>query len=1116
MVEDLRIYLLGEFRLYRKGVLVASKDWYTRQARQLFKLLLTEQGRTVTVEKLTDLLWPEYSETAHKTLRSAVNALRSVLEPERKPHTPSRFVLSGQAGYRLVLPEEVNCWIDAVDFEKKLDQALAQDNNPQSRALLASALQLYVGDYLSEDQTDSWAVPERERLRERYFNGVGRLGDWLYSAALYAEAVAVCRKALNLDACREPLYRIMMECQAAQGDTVAALQTFERCRQLLDEQLGADPSPQTLELHSAILKGEFKPKSSQKYLTVETSLADSNQTAFVGRQAEIEVLLRQLARSKENITNTVAVVGEAGVGKSFLVQQFLRQMQNQNNLILSTSCQAIEQGVSFAPLISALTAWLRVVTPDELDQLPRSILAQIAPLLPQLSLRVPSLPIPSAVNSEQAYSRLVTGIVDLFAALTRHNRPLILGWDDVQWADESTLLVINRLARLENLPILLLVSYRAEDLSENKPLGTMLRYLGRDNRFTTISLERFNSEEVAQYLRLQKANPPLSAEELYRTTQGNALFLAEAVRVLLENYPDESVPFLQSQQIRDIILARVNRLPQLAVSLLETAAIIGRPFTLDLLRPNLSNEEFSALEILLERRFLVEFKNTNDREVRLTFSHEMVKQVVYAACSPLKLQHWHRQVAENMVARYAEATYQHAAEIAAHYRLSGVRYEPQVLRYEVEAGDYARRSFSYRQALSHYNSALAVLPQLSVQDRQNYQSWIGKAYQGGGLACEALLDWEGVKENYRRLSDWAISVKDWDLATTSARRVAIVRGLMGQLAEAAELNQSSPNSANAPVADMIQRWTSLQMSNATPPLPALQEIEELPPFCLQNPPDGKAWHEIVERLGASQAALMLFQYGWALLLQGLTGDAEDCLNAALNAAEETNQAACWVLSAMLMSRIYYIYGDGEEGNRWFERCIEFGKKAPEADWALTWPRLSQAFQLISFGRLIRAEDILRTMESQLAERDDFLSYRYAVQIGWGLLELARGNLDKAEALLETALSNQAGVYIEAYIGAEVALARIAHQRGQTSEAFARFRRMLVFSGQRGLLQFYCSIALDLARLCLDSELEPFRYHQVLELLEKVEALSANSNHRLTNEACRNFLAQLRAKTPVVV
>ncbi|HEY1351364.1 MAG TPA: BTAD domain-containing putative transcriptional regulator [Ktedonobacteraceae bacterium] len=255
--ERLHIYLFGSFRLLRNEAEIAAKDWHTRQARQLFKVLLQEKTRLVSSRRLIALLWPENVEHAHKALRSAVSALRDVLEPTREPWLSSSFVPRGRGGYALVFPPVCRTWIDTVEFERLLDQGLQGVNTRENRALLEQALQLYTDDYLAEDAEALWVLAERARLRERYFAGVTRLMQWQSERAHYHEAIAAGHCALRLDVCREPLYRLIMQYQARAGDTASALQTFELCRLVLADALGADPSAQTLGLHMAILDGTF-------------------------------------------------------------------------------------------------------------------------------------------------------------------------------------------------------------------------------------------------------------------------------------------------------------------------------------------------------------------------------------------------------------------------------------------------------------------------------------------------------------------------------------------------------------------------------------------------------------------------------------------------------------------------------------------------------------------------------------------------------------------------------------------------------------------------------------------------------------------------------------------
>src|SRR5579885_712194 len=397
MAENLRIYLLGEFRLYRDGALITHKDWHTRQARQLFKLLLTERGRTVSMRKLTYLLWSDYADSAYKTLRSAVSALRSVLEPERDPQTPSRFVPRGHAGYTLIFPADSAVWIDVVEFERQLDQVLTapQANSKERRKLLERALQLYTGDYLAQDEDASWARAERVRLRERYFTGVTALAEWQYEAGLYQDAIELCRQALKFDGCRELLYRLMMQSQAQLGDSGGALQTFEQCRQLLDEHLGADPSPQTLQLHTAILRGEFQARAPHPlHLLPAYRSPACVEHPFVGRKAELDQFMRQLDEVQTQPAQharTIALVGEAGIGKSFLLRLFLHHASAGHVHIMTANCQAIEQHVAFAPLVSMVSAWLLEASEEQLQTLPLPALSPVATLIPELVRRLPDI-----------------------------------------------------------------------------------------------------------------------------------------------------------------------------------------------------------------------------------------------------------------------------------------------------------------------------------------------------------------------------------------------------------------------------------------------------------------------------------------------------------------------------------------------------------------------------------------------------------------------------------------------------------------------------------------------------------------------------------------------------
>jgi len=404
--------------------------------------------------------------------------------------------------------------------------------------------------------------------------------------------------------------------------------------------------------------------------------------------------------------HVVALLGEMGAGKSFLLHNIQCYAQRLQLTTLPTTCQEIEQGVAFAPLVAMIKAWLGDLRNEEVSLFPRPILATLAHLLPELLTRVPSLAPTPFLCVEHLHNALITTFVNLITTLcTRHS--LLITIDDLQWIDEASLVVLHRLAQPEmtkgdagqHCSLLVMLTYRPEDVLENMPLHTTLLSLGRNTSFSALRLPRFRFDEVEQYVHIHDSAHALSAEQLYQVTQGNALFLTEAIRMLLDKQEQYVLTqklhknnhiinaLLHSQRIRDVVLARLARLPQQAEELLECAAVIGRPFPPTLLCSCLSTEEYKALDILLARHFLLE-TDGDDHDVYLTFAHEVVAQTVYAHYSAIKRAHLHRYIAEQLAHYYPNPTYAHAIEIASHYRRAGPQYQTQALHYEVQVENH--------------------------------------------------------------------------------------------------------------------------------------------------------------------------------------------------------------------------------------------------------------------------------------------------------------------------------------------------------------------------------------------------------------------------------------------
>ena len=421
----LRIYTFGTLQVVRDDYTVTESDWHTRQARQLLKILITERPQPVSTDRLIDLLWPDSApNAAATTLRSAINALRNVLEPERRSRAPSKYIITQTPGY--AFHHHVDIWLDVEYFATLLGRSEV-DADPANRIhLLNAAINLYQDDYLTSDPYVDWAQNERERLRERYFTALLTVAELYATAGNHTSAIAACRRIITRDPVRESAYQALMRYQAESGDSASALLTYERCRALLAEELGADPSPLTQAWHQQILNGEIgphqiRPVTQQSTITdqprailtspeMETAVSNvgklvlpvqqlnllrdrlSNDTAadeqgearFVGRTAELTLLTRQVAQAKLGKGSLCLLDGEVGVGKTHLAFHLIQQMVGPELTVIHTTCQPLEHHLPFAPLSDGLGRFLHTLTNPMLRALPSTSLAQLAQLIPSL------------------------------------------------------------------------------------------------------------------------------------------------------------------------------------------------------------------------------------------------------------------------------------------------------------------------------------------------------------------------------------------------------------------------------------------------------------------------------------------------------------------------------------------------------------------------------------------------------------------------------------------------------------------------------------------------------------------------------------------------------------
>ncbi len=250
---QLRVQTLGAFRLWRGAEEVPHREWQRKKALQLFLLFLAHHGQVLHREQICDLLWPEMApDDAVRDFKIAYSAMCAVLEPERKRHAPSAFIL--RKGVRYGLRPEADLWLDAAEFERLLAQADRLFKQEPAAAIphYKRGLSLYQGDYLQAYPYYDWASAEQERLRALYLRAAARLAQALVAQSVWEEAVPVCQAILARDDCAEEAYRLLMLAYAGQGNRAQAMQTYERCQDTLRHKWGVEPMPETTQTYETI------------------------------------------------------------------------------------------------------------------------------------------------------------------------------------------------------------------------------------------------------------------------------------------------------------------------------------------------------------------------------------------------------------------------------------------------------------------------------------------------------------------------------------------------------------------------------------------------------------------------------------------------------------------------------------------------------------------------------------------------------------------------------------------------------------------------------------------------------------------------------------------------
>jgi DNA-binding SARP family transcriptional activator len=664
-----------------------------RRNREVLATLLVHAGDVVSVETLVDEIWGAGA-ASPGSVHVVVSRLRSRLG--------DGLIQTRAPGYRLALGDH---GVDAHEFENLLRAGRREDDLAQAREHVQLALASWRGDAYADV-----AVPavraEAQRLHQLRLDAHRRLAEIDLKTGHHEEVarrLAVLVEAYPLE---EALVAPLMLALYRSGQQAEALATYDRARKLLDDELGIDPTPAVREMHTRILRQD--PALMQKPARSEpghTSAGDG----FIGRERELTELRRALG---DGLGSTVgprvaAVVGEAGIGKTWLVEQVAVRAAADGSVVAFGRCMEHEG----AP---ALWPWEQVLDAVAAQASPPTLAAALAGRghLTRLLLSdtgVDLEPRASDVSSARLYDA-VTAFLETVAA----ERPVLIVLEDMHWADSATTELLDYLAttgRSGRLAVLLSVRHPDTASEGAKQVAAVLSRRGAPPALRLRGLEVDEVRELAAHS-LGREVSLATAQALRERTDGNPFYVTELARLYGDERRrtgrgDAPVP----SGVQAVIERRLRHLPEGDVDVLVAAAVVGRTVDLSLLGEVTGLGRLPLLETV-DRCVTAGILVATDSALAYRFGHALVREALIASAGLSRRSAIHAAVAQSLESRLGAGTDGHVIAALAHHYVAAYPHGDVVKAIDssLRAASLAQQRLALEEAERLVRLALQLVP----------------------------------------------------------------------------------------------------------------------------------------------------------------------------------------------------------------------------------------------------------------------------------------------------------------------------------------------------------------------------------------------------------------------
>jgi len=521
---------------------------------------------------------------------------------------------------------------------------------------------------------------------------------------------------------------------------------------------------------------------------------------LIDRVEELGLLREAIDKAVSGQGGVFFLCGEAGIGKTRLARELGAYARLRGMHVLYGRCPALFRMDGVPPYVlwkEVIKDYMEMSTPEQSYRVLGFYPAEVSVLVPELKQKLGAFPPSLSIGLGQERDRLFEAVLQFVTNISKE-APLLVVLDDLQWTDQSSLLLMHYMARgIYNRPLLLFGAYRDNEVDEQHPLTPVATELNRDRLLSSIHLERMSFDDVSEMIKriLEQDDVPTEFLKLvHDKTKGNPFFVEEVIKSLKEErilyrednkWKTKEVTRIEfPKTVKSLVKTRLSRLDEDCQNTLTMASFIGNDFTFEALCAVAGFDEGKALEIMEKtlKTGLIKERVVRGDDI-FSFSDVIIRDVVHEEVSHLRHKKLHATIGSALEKTYVKKLDEHLGELAYHFLEGGEK--DKALHYFLKAEEKARSIYAWDEGISYAQHALELIEEKADNAREkadvterlgDLKGYTGKAEDGIAYVEKALAIWNQLndKKNIARLHSkvayysW-LFFSDWEKASKHHR-----------------------------------------------------------------------------------------------------------------------------------------------------------------------------------------------------------------------------------------------------------------------------------------------------------------------------------------------------------